>query len=139
PVRTPAAPAAVARPESQATARIALQRRIQQTMRNHVSVVRTAGSLEAAIGEFEAVLSAPELIHDASMEADSVRNMAMVAREIAASALSRYESRGGQYRADFPVSDPMLDGQHQLVTPLPDGTLSRHFGTLAEAWAAATK
>ncbi|HEV2127257.1 MAG TPA: L-aspartate oxidase [Thermomicrobiales bacterium] len=138
-IGAPVAPTEVPRPESEATARVVLQRRVQATMRNHVSVVRTAGSLEAAIRELEAILDAPELIHDASLEAASTRNIAVVAREISASALNRHESRGGHYRVDFPLSDPRLDGQHQLVTPVPEGIPTRRFGALDEAWSMVTQ
>src|SRR5215207_6610464 len=38
-----------------------------------------------------------------------------LARLVAASALAREESRGAHARADFPASDPQLDGRHSVV------------------------
>ena len=38
-----------------------------------------------------------------------------LARLVAASALAREESRGAHARADFPASDPELDGRHSVV------------------------
>ncbi len=38
-------------------------------------------------------------------------------RLMAASALVRRESRGGHFRADFPLPDPALDGMHTVVRP----------------------
>jgi L-aspartate oxidase len=46
-----------------------------------------------------------------------------LARLIAASALARGESRGVHRRADFPASDPTLDGTHLVIAP--DGSI-RH-------------
>ncbi len=35
---------------------------------------------------------------------------------VAASALSRHESRGGHFRSDFPELDPALDGVHTIIS-----------------------
>jgi L-aspartate oxidase len=39
-----------------------------------------------------------------------------LARLVAASALSREESRGAHARSDFPLTDPGLDGRHTVIT-----------------------
>ena len=46
-----------------------------------------------------------------------------LARAIGAVALAREESRGGHRRADFPLTDPALDGVHLIYRP--DGTIER--------------
>lgn len=55
--------------------------------------------------------------------------MLQVARQISESALAREESRGGHIRADFPATDPNLDGQHQIVRT-ESGNRVRTFGPL---------
>ncbi len=40
-------------------------------------------------------------------------------RMVAASALSREESRGGHFRSDFPELDPALDGVHTIIAATP--------------------
>ena len=41
----------------------------------------------------------------------------LLARLLAESALARRESRGGHFRADFPLEDPALRGRHTVVRP----------------------
>jgi L-aspartate oxidase len=58
---------------------------------------------------------------DAGLErtAESLRRLLddphPLARLVAASALAREESRGAHARADFPASDPDLEGRHSVV------------------------
>lgn len=104
-------------------------------MRDHVSVVRSAASLEAALGVFRNLASHPALA-DGSLDARVTADALLLATEIAASALAREESRGGHYRNDNPDRVPALDHKHQIVTRT-DGASLRTFGTLAEAWNAA--
>ncbi|HYH13466.1 MAG TPA: hypothetical protein VD789_13995, partial [Thermomicrobiales bacterium] len=114
----------------------AMRRRIQEIMRDDVSVVRSAESLTRAMAELD------RLADDASLEgadlpARCTRDMLILAQEIAASALEREESRGGHFRSDYPDTDPSLDGQHQLVARSDSGVAERSFGDLATAWTGA--
>lgn len=112
----------------------ALRRRLQHTMRDHVSVVRTASSLNEAITELDQIIHEPVVRDDPSLGARQLINMATLAREVAISARMREESRGGHYRQDFPHRDHGLDGHHLLVSPTLDGTTHRIFGRVADAW-----
>jgi succinate dehydrogenase/fumarate reductase flavoprotein subunit len=94
-------------------------------MTMHVGVVRSEAGLQQAIHE---IANTP--IPDASdIGAIELRNMLQVAAQISASALLREESRGGHIRADYPVTDPNLDGQHQIVRTV-DGEITRTLGPL---------
>jgi L-aspartate oxidase len=112
-----------------------VRRRVQEIMRDDVSVVRSADSLTDALRQIGALEAEPGLRAD-TLQARSVRDMLLLAREIATSALRREESRGGHYRVDFPERDPALDHRHQLVTVGPDGGATRTFGDLSQAWSA---
>lgn len=99
--------------------------RLQQVMTDDVGVVRMARGLTRAMSAITA-LPVPDA---GDLTALEFRNMLHVASQISASALLREESRGGHIRADFPVTDPNLDGQHQLVKNV-EGETVRTFGPL---------
>jgi aspartate oxidase len=65
------------------------------------------------------------------------RNMRLVSKLVALSALDRDESRGGHIRTDFPETDTDLDNQHQLVSSFMvggDRDVVRWFGELHANW-----
>lgn len=76
-------------------------RRIRRIMSEDVGVVREAKGLRHALVELREI--AAEAAGDAV-----VANMALTARLIAASALSRKESRGGHFRSDYPDAQARL-------------------------------
>ncbi len=104
-LREAAAPTPIAAPAQERRATPAaldapLVARLRQTMSAHVGVIRHGDGLDQAL---ETLLEI-----DAAAAAPSTRNMATTALLIAAGAAARRESRGGHYRADFPMSDPRL-------------------------------
>jgi L-aspartate oxidase len=114
-------------------AALAIRQQVREIMRDQVSVVRSAASLERAVAGLDALATDPALAAD-TLDAITTRSMTLLAREIAVSARCRRESRGGHFRSDIPETDPALDGQHQLVTGRADGSFDRAFGPLALAW-----
>jgi L-aspartate oxidase len=75
--------------------------RLRDIMNTHVGVVRNAKGLRKALAALKVIESNA---HDDSVLA----NMALTARLITAAALKRKESRGGQYRSDYPEPDDAL-------------------------------
>lgn len=105
----------------------ALRSELQAIMTRDVSVVRDQAGLadaERRLRTLAATVAGHELT---SVQANELRNMTLLALAMTISARDRRESRGGHFRADYPATDPMLDGMHQLV--LPGG--ERAFGPLA--------
>ncbi|GBE43665.1 MAG TPA: L-aspartate oxidase [Rhizobiales bacterium] len=68
--------------------------RLRRTMTQNVGVVRSADGLRAALGDIAGILKGDL--------PPALRNRAITARFIAAGALAREESRGAQFRTDFP-------------------------------------
>jgi L-aspartate oxidase len=131
-------PPALAQPRvADESAHHTIRRRIQKTMWDDVSVVRSATSLTSALDTL-AGLAADAALRDGSLGARVTGDMLLLATEIATSALAREESRGGHYRADYPKRNPALDGRHQIVTR-DGGEPRRAFGTLADVWSAVTR
>lgn len=133
PFALPDPPPSPATTDPDNTALATARRRVQEIMRDDVSVVRSADSLTRAIDELDRLMGDPVLRGDTA-DARMTRDMLALAQQIATAALRREESRGGHYRTDHPTTDPALDHKHQLVTRDRD-EVERVFGDLATAWA----
>ncbi|MBA3336376.1 MAG: L-aspartate oxidase [Chloroflexia bacterium] len=109
-----------------------LKRRLQLLMSRKVAVVRDHDGLVEASRELR--LFALELIKSTPGGGDrdsiELRNMLLAASAIIEAARRREESRGAHFRADFPMTNPTLDGQH-LIFGGPGA--SWRFGALAAA------
>jgi len=77
-----------------------LIQRVRTIMWEQVGLVRTEAGLLEALREFRAMAAAV-----AEPKAADVRDMLTAAQLIAAAALSRRESRGAHFRADYPEAD----------------------------------
>jgi succinate dehydrogenase / fumarate reductase flavoprotein subunit/fumarate reductase flavoprotein subunit len=89
--------------------------RLRNLMWAKVGVVRDGKKLEEALSELEelAVRAERASVHNSSrfnvelQQWLNLRNLLLVARLVAVSALFRQESRGAHYRTDFPGQDPV--------------------------------
>jgi succinate dehydrogenase/fumarate reductase flavoprotein subunit len=115
--------------------------RLQAVMADHVGPFRTAAKLNRALAEIAALAdqmgerpprfaAADDGFDLQRLEWFDLRNMLIVARAVAKSALTRTESRGAHQREDFPQTAPAWR-QHQRVR-LADGVLQAA-GAPAEA------
>lgn len=75
-----------------------LMQRLRSVMSRYVGVVRDAAGLQTALSEIAALRAKPA--------AEAYANELAAALLIAASALQRIESRGAQYRVDYPEPSP---------------------------------
>jgi len=116
-----------------------LRGRLQRAMSHHVGVVRDAAGFAQAREEIDAIAAqlrmsstTEPLANDARTRRAfwELRNLVDAAQAVIAAADHRRESRGAHYRADFPVPEPSLDGQHSLRGA--DGSF--RYGTLDEAY-----
>lgn len=85
---------------------------IQQAMSRDVAVVRDAPGLREAAATIGHILSELAAGTATSRSAWEVHNLAIAASSIVNAAMLREESRGAHFRADFPDSDPTLEGCH---------------------------
>lgn len=96
---------------------LALRTELQGIMSGDVAVVRDQHSLDDAERRLRAIAERIDGHTATSLPAIELRNMTLLALAMTISARNRRESRGGHYRSDYPVTDPALDGVHQLVLP----------------------
>jgi L-aspartate oxidase len=86
---------------------------IQDLMWREVGIVRSGSQLRHAIHELEKLRGGwPQEMHRAACEAANIHQVALL---IALSALAREESRGAQYRTDFPLHDDVKFKKHSVV------------------------
>ncbi|MEM8703537.1 MAG: L-aspartate oxidase [Pseudomonadota bacterium] len=73
---------------------------LRDTLSKNVGVLRDAAGLKSALADIAAV--------ESICVRQSIMNMMITGKIIAASALKRQESRGGHFRNDFPEADPAM-------------------------------
>jgi L-aspartate oxidase len=86
---------------------------IRDLMWREVGIVRTGSQLKRAIHELQKLREGwPQPMNRAGCEAANIHQVAML---IAKSALAREESRGAQYRTDYPLHNDAKFKKHSIV------------------------
>jgi succinate dehydrogenase / fumarate reductase flavoprotein subunit len=110
----------------------AIQHDLQAMMQDQVGIVRTESEMQQAL---EGLQKLKERANAVSVTGNvdfnpgwhtalDLRNLLTVSEAIARAALERKESRGGQYRDDFPQKDPEWSKRNIAVKKQPDGSMS---------------
>ncbi len=95
--------------------------RLRQTMTRLVGVVRTRDGLTGALAAIDEL--------SAGCRSERFLNMLTAARIIAAGALARTESRGAQFRADYPEHDPAWQHRTYITLAEADAISAAALGT----------
>jgi L-aspartate oxidase len=88
-------------------------KQIQDLMWREVGIVRTGSGLKHAIHELQKLREgSPQPVNRAACEAANIHQVALL---IAHSALAREESRGAQYRTDYPLHNDAKFKKHSVL------------------------
>ena len=109
-----------------------VQEALQQTMQNHVGIVRTESEMQRALGELKELgMRAERVAVPGNREfnpgwhtALDLRHLLIVSEAITRSALARKESRGGHFRDDYPEKDPAYATFNFVTRRAADGTMT---------------
>ena len=108
-----------------------LQHELQDTMQNLVGIVRTENEMQEALQEIGSLKERSEHVHvtgnidfnpgwHTSLD---LNNLLTVSEAITHAAIERKESRGGQYREDFPAKDAEFGKINIAIRKAEDGSM----------------
>jgi succinate dehydrogenase flavoprotein subunit len=108
-----------------------LQHELQDMMQDLVGIVRREDEIQRAIGEIQKLRQRADRVgvggnceyNPGWHTALDLRNLLTVSEAIARAALERRESRGAQFREDFPDKDPRFGKVNFVLRKGPDGSM----------------
>ena len=109
----------------------ALQHELQDTMQNLVGIVRTENEMQQALGDIGKLKERSEHVH-VSGNIDfnpgwhtslDLNNLLTVSEAITRAAIERKESRGGQYREDYPQKEAEFGKVNITIKKADDGSM----------------
>jgi succinate dehydrogenase flavoprotein subunit len=118
----------------------AIQRDLQETMQGLVGIVRTESEMREAlekIGKFKtraekSAVTGNREYNPAWHTALDLKNLLMVSEAITRAALERKESRGAQFREDYPDKAERFSKVNAIISKAPDGSMQVRLEPLPE-------
>jgi len=109
-----------------------VQHDLQDMMQSLVGIVRTESEMQEALNGLDALKDRANKVsvtgnvdfNPGWHTALDLRNLLTVSEAIARAAIERKESRGGQYREDYPQKDAEWGKKNIVVKKQPDGSMS---------------
>ena len=117
-----------------------LQRELQQAMQDLVGIVRTETEMRSALEKIDnlkarggnASVTGNREYNPGWHTALDLKNLLTVSEAIPRAALERKESRGAQFRDDYPSKDERLAKVNTMIAPAPDGSMQIRLEPLPE-------
>jgi succinate dehydrogenase / fumarate reductase flavoprotein subunit len=117
-----------------------IQKDLQETMQDLVGIVRTESEMREAlekVGNFKtrtdrAVVTGNREYNPGWHTALDLENLLMVAEAITRAALERKESRGAQFRDDYPDKDERFSKVNTIISRAPNGSMHVRLEPLPE-------
>jgi len=117
-----------------------VQRDLQEVMQDKVGIVRTESEMQSALEELKAFwdrarragVTGHREFNPGWHTALDLKNLLAVSEAIARAALERKESRGAQFREDYPEKDERFAKVNTMISKAPDGTMQIRLEPLPE-------
>jgi succinate dehydrogenase / fumarate reductase flavoprotein subunit len=117
-----------------------VQRELQEVMQDNVGIVRTESEMRSALDHLtkfweranRAGVTGHREFNPGWHTALDLKPLLIVSEAIARAALERKESRGAQFRDDYPEKDESFAKRNTMVSRAPDGTMQTRWEPLPE-------
>jgi succinate dehydrogenase / fumarate reductase, flavoprotein subunit len=117
-----------------------IQKDLQELMQDNVGIVRTESEMQYALGHLQQL---KEQANHAAVTGNreynpgwhttiDLRNLLTVSEAIARAAIERKESRGAQFREDYPEKDEPFSKVNTIISKAPDGSMQIRLEPLHE-------
>ncbi|HXO94657.1 MAG TPA: fumarate reductase/succinate dehydrogenase flavoprotein subunit [Candidatus Acidoferrum sp.] len=118
----------------------AIQKELQQTMQDLVGIVRNESEMREALKNIDqfkrradsAAVTGNREYNPGWHTALDLKNMLIVSKAITRAALERKESRGAQFREDYPEKDDRFSKVNTIISKAPDGSMQIRLEPLPE-------
>jgi succinate dehydrogenase / fumarate reductase flavoprotein subunit len=109
-------------------------------MQNNVGIVRTESEMQAALGQLQqlkqranrAAVTGNREYNPGWHTTIDLKNLLTVSEAITRAALERQESRGAQFREDYPAKDDRFSKVNTIISKAPDGSMQIRLEPLHE-------
>jgi succinate dehydrogenase / fumarate reductase flavoprotein subunit len=117
-----------------------IQKDLQELMQDNVGIVRTESEMHYALGHLEqlkqranhAAVTGNREYNPGWHTTIDLRNLLTVSEAITRAAVERKESRGAQFREDYPEKAERFSKVNTIVTKAPDGSMQIRLEALPE-------
>src|SRR5207244_1443590 len=117
-----------------------IQRDLQELMQNNVGIVRTESEMSSAVAQLTQLQKRVDKVgvtgnreyNPGWHTALDLKNLLTVSEAITRGALERKESRGAQFREDYPNKDERFAKVNTMISKAPDGAMQIRLEPLSE-------
>jgi succinate dehydrogenase / fumarate reductase flavoprotein subunit len=117
-----------------------IQKDLQELMQDNVGIVRTESEMQNALVHLQqlkeqanhAAVTGNREYNPGWHTAIDLRNLLTVSEAIARAAIERKESRGAQFREDYPEKDEPFSKVNTIISKAPDGSMQIRLEPLSE-------
>jgi succinate dehydrogenase flavoprotein subunit len=117
-----------------------IQRDLQELMQDNVGIVRTESEMQYALGQLQqlkqranrAAVTGNREYNPGWHTTIDLKNLLTVSEAITRAAVERKESRGAQFREDYPEKDERFSKVNTIISKAPDGSMQIRLEPLPE-------